>query len=432
MTPYQKYYSSNQILIICNDSFGKKVVYDKIIFIETSTKIKEVRTVEDWIRDADDSRILYEEDKRIMLHDRKTWRNDIIYSGFEKFGGAYLAPNGVIFTVKTNSGDRKYHWLSKKLITLCTNNTLDLRVSGNYALFSCNTGIIFRDLTIGINTILKNSGGYWNLASNGDVCYSKVDPTKKFWMLYRYRNGKETRIANGVMCIIDRQNVMYQKSISTQTTLALYTSTGEYIVDKDQGSKIYDRDSHYFVNSGWSAYMVDKGTGTYQIYVRSPGGITTKVTKSSTSVSSIAALGRNGEVWFYRNGLYYVEVGKSPVQISDAGYPIYIGSQWHVAIGRSLFMVKPYSRWPDSGTVPPDMGPPDYGPRDQVAESRFDLEENDTVVDTLASDENPQDNGKVGCTGCSYRGENIQLVMEGSFYMLILIICSILLRKTNS
>jgi hypothetical protein len=405
------------------------VVYDKSIFIETSTKIKEVRTVDDWIRDADDSRILYEEDKRIMLHDRKTWRNEIIYSGFKTFGEAYLTPNGVIFSVITNSGNRKYHWLNKKLISLCTNNTLDLIKIGNFALFSCNTGIIFRDLTKGKNTILNNSGAFWDLASNGDVCYSKVDPTKKSWMLFRYRNGKETRIADGVMCMVDSKNIMYQKAISTQTTLALYTSTGEIVLATDKGAKIYARNHNYYINNGWSTYMLDNGTGTYQIYVRSPGGNTTKVTNYSTSVSRLAGFGENGEVWFYKNGLFYVEVGRSPIQISDNGHPIYIGSQWHIRIGRSLFMVKPYSRWPDSGTGPPDMGPPDYGPGDQVAESRLDLEENDADVDTLASDENPQDNGKVGCTGCSYRAENTQLVMEGSFYMLIFFIYSILLRK---
>jgi hypothetical protein len=438
MTSYFKAYPRTHILIVCKDSFGKSVEYERIIFIETSTKIKEVRTVGGWIWDADENRILYEHDKKIMLHERSTWRNIIIYNGFKLFGNAFLPSNGVVFDVETNSGCRKYHWLNGKLITLCANNTLDMRVRGNYALFSCNSGLILRNLLKGTNTIITNVGDMWNLALNGDVCFSRVDPTKNFWMLFRYRNGKENHIANGKQCMIDSKNVMYQKSPATQTTLALFSNASEIVLAKDQGTRTYAQEGQYFVNNGWSSYTVDNGSGTYQLYVRSPGGKTTMVTKSSTSVSSIAALGKDGEVWFYRNGLYYVEVGKSPSLICDTGYPIYIGTQWHVRIGRSLFMVRAYSQWPDGGTGPPDMGPPDYGPLDYVTENIKDSVGIETGVDSLAFDTQINDkgnrnnhNGNGGCTGCSYGSEIPKNGMEIYFYMLILFF-SLILRKRLS
>jgi hypothetical protein len=310
------------LCIRATDSAGNRTIASRRIYVEASSALTEVISLNGPILDVQPDRVLYLDTTDITptLKIRQLDTGQDIEVATMPVNSnlrrAYLTPVGALVP---------YSFLP---------------VKGNYTIGENGRELIRRDLVLGTNTvIISDSIRTWNgfdVAANGDVIYTSGTE------IFRYHDGTTTRFSDNQHYKsaprTDGINIVYRKSATCSCgpySTVLFTETAEIILAPAPGGD-------YQLNNGWIAFTKAGADGSLQVWTRSPAGDLRQVSFFGTS-SFINALGPNGDVTFInRNRLYLSRSGAPAVEISsNLGRSFWQDGQWFVIIGRSLFKVEP-------------------------------------------------------------------------------------------
>jgi len=353
--------------ITATDSAGMSTTVTRTLFVESSPRLHEVDAVEGQILDIDASRILYTSNGALRIRTRGT-QNDttVLASGAPSV--AWLTTPGALW--------ESAEWNGTAVTSLPAGQWIANGTTACGVLPAPNdrgTGVV-RDLTTGVTTtVFDAADGLYascsSVAANGDVAFMRVDGTVMH--VDRYRAGSLTRLTDGTQrrtsgALTDGINVAYQHYTSNGTTAGLWLSSpsGNVLLAGPMGPS-YQPFTDYAIAGGAAAYVNYAAGDPIQVFLRSASGTVAPVGAFAT-YTRLDWLGQgrpvtqgdiihDDTVSVVNDGKRYLaKPGIAPDLISSAlGGARYVGSDWHVVIGRHVFQV-----------VPPgfDPGGPDAGP----------------------------------------------------------------------
>jgi len=347
------------LLFEAKDSAGQFTRTLRTVYVESSTKLVDVASVDGTIWDVTPDRILFldtsTDEDILKIRDRSSGVDTVVMKDIDKIPTyGFLTPKGAIFVEKDKNPenflmDTVYDWRDNVLVDLGHPNSFySLKVKGNYAIWNQQPLLFLLDLISGISTTISNDAGntHNDVASNGDVAYWQVSP----YQIFRYSGGVTTQLTNDATLwntypLTDGVNVIYRKHTpccDNQTfAISLYTASGELTLAPARSQEPYPG-TGYQVNNGWAAFTIPGVDGVLQVWLRSPAGDLTQESFFGMS-SRIKALGPNGDLlWVTANRTYFDTPGAMPVDIgSSLCKPFYQDGQWYGTIGRSLFRIEP-------------------------------------------------------------------------------------------
>ena len=331
------------------------------VFVESSTHLSEVVSVNGLIMDVQPDRILFLNQSTggnaLTIRNRMSGSDVVIYDvagHLPESGG--LTPVGAIFAEKLiGHNDTGLHeWTAGGVSDLGSYGVFD--VEDRYATF-VSGGLVRRDVVAGANTFVTSGASTGAVAANGDVVYGSSG-----YQIVRFRNGTSTQLTSdatlwNVAPVTDGVNVVYAKSTpccsGQQYQIAMYGASGEQILTVPDGVQRWPG-RFYRAANGWIAYTKSGAGGELNIWSRSPTGQIAQATQFGGS-SIIDALGPNGEIAVVNllslgNGMGTVQrrylavpnYGGVPTDISSGlGSAYFLRGGLYLAIGRSLFQVSP-------------------------------------------------------------------------------------------
>lgn len=366
------------LLFTATDSAGMSMTVTRTVFVESSARLFEVDTVAGQILDVDATRILYTVDGALRIRTRGS-QNEVTVLASSAPSAARLTTSGALWNEAEWNGTQVVSLPAGQWIAKGNTACGVLPSSGDRG-----TGVV-RDLSTGVTTtVFPASEGLYatcaDVAENGDVLFHRVDGLAQ--QAYRYRTGVLTRVSNGTTrtmgSLTDGTNVVYQYyyagGSSAGTRLA--TPDGEAVLG-GAATSMYAPRADYAVAGGVAAF-IDFAAGTpFTVFLRSSTGTVAQVgafaTRTSIDWNGHGNAVTQGDVIHgdtvsvINDGKRYLaKPGIPPDAISSAlGGARYVGSDWHVVLGRSLFKIVPPgfdAGAPDGGSD--DAGPVDGGPDD--------------------------------------------------------------------
>jgi hypothetical protein len=345
---------SVNLSFVGTDSVGQRQTVERLVYVDSSVLLTEAAVASGHIIDAQSSRLLSLDSTLatpvLKIRDRLTGQDTLVPSPPDQVPetSAFLTPKGAIFVARSvvNYLWSVYDWRDAQLINLGSADPSSLAVQGSYALWSVGSQLVRRDLTAGTNLIVSQSAGniFNDVVANGDVVYW-TDNSSSNYNIYRYSDGVSTALTSdttlwNVYPITDGVSVVYQKiTLPNQTyALAMYGAAGEETLAPARLGHPYPGPD-YQANNSWIAFT-QSGTGSLQVWTRSPKGARTQVSFFGSN-SSIGALGPNGELTFTANGRTYLTHGSPPPTdvASSLGRGYWLDGQLYLAIGNTMFKV---------------------------------------------------------------------------------------------
>ncbi len=365
--------ASPQVLdyfFLTKDTAGQTVHTHRLIYVEMSSNLVEVARVSDGeIQDAQPDRILFTSidnhgglignydsstDFRLMFKSRLDGTETLVNEEIgTNFVGEFLTPQGVLFVLP----DGFRQWQNGTLLSYVPlyPSSLPL-VRGSFA--ACNgnyahlLGLYLCDLVSTNVYVITNSASLMSLdlAADGDVVFIPPPSLDSTHPVFRFRNGVNTLLASDPVNTnsnpkTDGNNICYIKTTSTNQILMLITNGVETPIAS--GLAI---GSDLQINNGWIAYSRNSGSGTMQVWRRSPEGANTQLTFFGSS-STVTALAANGEIAIFNGLELYISKGtwppvdivSSPTILSNflipALKPFWQVDRWYATLGGSLFQI---------------------------------------------------------------------------------------------
>lgn len=335
------------------DSAGQKTTVTRNVYVEPSNRLAKVADVPGVVWD-------YSADGRILFLDTSTGGQALkimntaqgtVTTVFDQVGKipkyGFLTPKGAIFMEQSGdiSTSLLHDWNNGYLIDLGSLNSQTLVTKGNYASWNQGERLMLRDLLAMSNSIVNTYTGNWgnDVSENGDVVYWEAAGNG----IYRYRGGATTRLTanvglNEVLPLTDGVNVIFRRQGSSTNppfSIGLVGASGEVLLASGL-SKPPSPGSHYQVQNGWVAFTKLGTSEQFQVWIRTPGGVSEQVTFFSSS-SSIVSLAPTGEVIISNGGkLYLYLTAQGLIEISSKLVkPVYVNKGWYGIIGRSIFSI---------------------------------------------------------------------------------------------
>ncbi len=338
------------------DSANQTTQGQVLVYVETSSSLVEVLSVEGEIIDLDATRVLVKQPTSTgdRLHIRSRLDGSVtaiaLAAGYSLSGsGGYLTPGGAIFTAQTGNvlTARVFDWNKNLLIDLgMPDSAHSLVTRGDYAIWSQGTRLYRRALSTGETLLISESAGNWqnDVAADGTVAYWDSS-----YRVQRYQNGVTTLLAKDAQywntyVRTDGAAYLYRKHdpcCGTQRyTIAMHNGTQESLLSRFM-EKSPNPGVHFQIKNNWIAYTDLGGLGQRHVWTRSPEGILNQRTLFGTD-SSIDALAASGELLLVNGGVRYLNTaGTGNIQVSSSlGKSFRIGDDWYLAIGRSLFRIE--------------------------------------------------------------------------------------------
>ena len=361
------------VFFTATDTAGMSTTVTRTVFVDSSPRLFEVDAVGGQILDVDASRILYTANDALRIRTRGT-QNDItvLASGAPSIG--WLTLPGALWNATEWNGTQAVPLPEGQWVA---NGNTACGVLPSSA--DRGTGVV-RDLTTGVTTTaFPASEGLYascaDVAANGDVIIQRVDGTAM--QAYRYRAGALTRVSDGTNktrgALSDGTNVVYEYYHSGSTAgTRLFTAGNEVMLGGPGGVLSYEARAHYAVAAGAAAFVDFAAGDPLKVFLRSPAGLISQVGAFATNTH--IDWGGHGNAVTQGNVIhddtvsvinggkrYLAKPGIPPDLISSSlGGARYVGSDWHVVIGRSVFKVVP----PGFDAGAPDAGAEDAGPLD--------------------------------------------------------------------
>jgi PKD domain len=348
------------LTFVATDSLNQITQTTRSVYVENSSNLSAVTTVDGIILDAKDSRLLYKisgtQGDTLYIHERalNVTTNVPMPSG-KRINTAYLSNFGAMLVTLDTGGSvlsaRVYDWNRNVLYDLGFPNSAEsLQVSGNYAIWSDDSqNLIRRDLGNLSNSTLSTSAGNWrnSVASSGTVAWWGWDGSGYQINLY---NGTTTQITKdttlwNTYVLTDGHNTVYRKhtprSGSQSYALTLFNGTREITLNTANSIEEPLPGTDYQVRNNWVSYTDTGNLGQRQVWTYDPLGAMVQRTFFGAS-SIIETLGDSGQLMLTSGNKRYLSANSgSLVEInSDQGKSYEINSQWYVGIGRTFFAVK--------------------------------------------------------------------------------------------
>jgi len=342
------------LLVTAKDSKDQSSVVRRMVWVETSSHLQAIGTVEGNLLAVSGTRLLWSTGSTVGI--RQGGTSEIITTtveGTPQVGLSFLTPVGALFATAVNVApySKLYLWSNGSLTTKALTALTTLAASGNYVIYNLPPGLngtLYRtDVTSGteikIDTTASNANN--SVAENGDVA---------FWTtageIVRYRNGAETNVTSDGGSIkdfyplTDGINIVFRRSPPTnpdQFEIWLYDgSTLSMLAPSRNGNAQSVTD--YVVNGGWTAFTKDDGSGGFQVWTRSPTGTLQAVAGSGPS-PKIRALGPDGSVIFDSNvDRYYAAPGGTPTRVSSFhGTVVWDSGHFVMLLGSTALTINP-------------------------------------------------------------------------------------------
>jgi hypothetical protein len=197
---------TNVILtFVATDSLNQTTQMTRSIYVENSSNLDAMATVDGTILDAKDSRVLYKtpetQGESVYVLDRNSSSiTRVPLPDGKQITRAFLSNYGAMLVTKDTGGtglsSRVYDWNRNTLYDLgFPNSSNSLKVSGSYAIWSDGQTLIRRDLASLSNSTLTTSAGNTNndVAGNGVVAWWSSS-----YQIYMY-NGGTTQITSDAL-----------------------------------------------------------------------------------------------------------------------------------------------------------------------------------------------------------------------------------------
>jgi len=279
----------------------------------------------------------------------------------------WLVPGGVVFSAEGAdvTTDRLYEWDGGADVTDlgALNSSLSVVVRGSYVIWNDGMTLYRRDLATGQTVVVATDAGNWNndLLPTGDVVYW----TEGSYRILGYQDGQTEQVSPdtpgmwNVYPITDGSNVVYQKGSPC--------CAGSYSIVLDHGGietqltspSTFEPvpGSDYEVAGGWTAFQQPSSTGSTQTWLRDPDGTTSHLPDIAPAGGQVIdAMNAAGQVMYSAGqSLYLGQAGRPPVLLASgngvwqtrrmygSGTPVnfaaYLGQQWYLAIGDSLYVL---------------------------------------------------------------------------------------------
>jgi hypothetical protein len=282
----------------------------------------------------------------------------------------WLIPGGVVFSAEGAdvTTARVYEWDGGPDVTdLGPLDSLDsVVVRGSYLIWNDDMTLYERDVVTGQTVVVATDAGNWenDLLPTGEVVYW----TEGSYRIMRYKDGETEQVSPdtpglwNTYPITDGSNVVYRRSApcclnyrivlnrgGSETQLTLPTPTSSTF-DPAPG---WD----YDVAGGWTAFQQLDSTGSrLQTWLRDPDGTTSQlpdIAPTGPGGQAIVGVNAAGQVMYSAGQSLYLGQAKRPSVLlasakgvwqtrraaSPANFATYLGQQWNIVMGGSLYVL---------------------------------------------------------------------------------------------
>ena len=274
----------------------------------------------------------------------------------------WLVPGGVIFHAEGAdvTTDRLYEWYGGSAVTDLgpLNSTYSVIVRAPYVIWSDGSTLYRRDVATRQTAVVATDAGNWNndVLQTGEVIY-----WSNSYRIMRYLDGQTEQVSPdtpglwNVYPITDGSNVVYRRGTPCcgDQTYSIVLNHGGTETELTPSSSFEPSPGmDYEVAGGWTAFQKPSSTGGLQTWLRDPSGPSTQLPDiAPTGRPEIVAMNAGGQV-LYSSGenLYLGQTGQPAVLLASGqgawetrrfpgpgNFATYLGQQWYLAIGGSLY-----------------------------------------------------------------------------------------------
>ena len=282
------------------DQRNQQVSYQSTVYVDDAPGLRQIYGVDGVLLDANATHALY----RVRTGGTyEVWYQNRATGAAQKVIDDYGLNNWTDFSTMTSTG---FGILGGSKVWEYRNGTLTevgtFTASGGfpimrdgYALWLDGSTLSLRNLETGQTSVISTAAqGIGDLAPNGDVVYASNG------QIFRFRNGASTQLSmqTGVthsMPVTDGSRTIYRRTSSAGYDVVLHDGTSETVLGTLASSV---SGQAYAADHGWLAYATRVTATSYDIRVRSPGGVETRVW-SGSSVPRVEGVLPDGRVLVY-------------------------------------------------------------------------------------------------------------------------------------
>lgn len=282
----------------------------------------------------------------------------------------WLIPGGVVFSAEGAdvTTARVYEWDGGPDVTdlgpLDSSNSIVVR--GSYVIWSDAMTLYERDVATGQTVVVATNAGNWenDLLPTGEVVYW----TEGTYQIMRYQDGQTEQVSPdtpgqwNTYPVTDGTNVVYRQSTPCCLNYRIVLNHGgseTQLTPPAPTASSFEPDPgfDYDVAGGWTAFQQLDSTGSrLQTWLRDPDGATSQlpdIAPTGPGGQAIVGVNAAGQV-MYSGGqsLYLGQTGRPSVLLASANggwqnhraagranFAAYLGQQWNIAMGDSLYVL---------------------------------------------------------------------------------------------
>ena len=282
----------------------------------------------------------------------------------------WLIPGGVVFSAEGAdvTTARVYEWDGgPDVIDLGPLNSADsVVVRGSYLIWNDAMTLYERDVASGQTVVVATDAGNWenDLLPTGEVVYW----TEGSYRIMRYQDGRTVQVSPdtpgrwNTYPITDGSNVVYRRSAPYGLNYRIVLNHGgseTQLTPPTPTSSTFEPAPgwDYDAAGGWTAFQQLDSTGSrLQTWLRDPDGTTSQlpdIASTGPGAQAIVGLNAAGQVMYAAGqSLYLGQTGRPSVLLASASgawqnhrsagqanFATYLGQQWDIAMGDSLYVL---------------------------------------------------------------------------------------------
>ncbi|MCZ8519680.1 MULTISPECIES: fibronectin type III domain-containing protein [Paenibacillus] len=357
-------YEGTQITLHFTTYDKQSVPVEREIYVERSQRLSESLHVDGKLLDWNADRLLYKAGDSLHIKNRATGEVTDLPPVAYPTANEKLVGSGAIFQIHTDDWirDPRYQvvwWNGSKLTELTPGlsgmQTARIRsVNGSYAVYMAPDGTYILNAADGKTAVIPNPSSvdyYWDalLDADGSALLAGLG-------LFRYHpDGTVTRL-------VEQGERAFTRLIRSGSDVVYTDGQQVYKYDGRSASVLKQNDgidmssvTAFLYQKGWFAYLKKSGTGSAQLFLRSPQGDEKQLTFLS-SAPALQFLAEDGSVAYTYGTLTYIHpagAAKAVEVSSSLGSTFHLPALggWHQLLGSGLYQVL-------TGSVEIDKTPP--------------------------------------------------------------------------